>query len=754
MRAAWLVVALVASGGCLEAPGVVCGDRICPPGATCDAVTGGCLVDDVACDGKADGDACDLVSGGTGYCDRGACLLPVCGDGSIAPTGEECEGDVASVTCTDLGFYVGDTVGCSACRYDTSGCTGTCGDGEIQDTFNEACEGTTPPVGSCLDYGFERGHLGCSLCRPGFARCGDIGWIDASTGSPVDLSAVTESAGDLFAVGSDFVQREAVVMRRVGGGWSVMNVFPFPVGRVITLTSVHATSPSDIWVVGYHTTNPSSSYTGLVYHFDGTTWTEETVANGQLVDVWTPAAGEVFVALTNRTNISVQVRHLSGGSWTTSDVVAGQATGIWGANASDVYLTTTAGVRHWNGSAWSTFQSMSSATGDVHGFSATDVYFLTSTDVLHWNGSTVSPTGAAIPPTATAQRLDGTAMSGLVAVFGTRVLHFDGAIWRDITGNLPLRNAAGITTRSEQVFVVGVGGGAHRYSGSAWRTVDVMGPQSSIVAVHATDAGLIYAIDGPRDVWRRDVDGTWTDVASNATALWGTGDIVVIATVSSPTSSTVTTFGATVPPLAVGTPITGVAGTSVSDIQVTGDAGVAYHYDGLGWSSVTTPAGTGLIEAPACRPNGECFAVDQSGTRILRTPGHGAAWTVEDTGAVAVPLIGGMWANDEAVWAVGRAGAILRKTSAGWETVASGTTKNLASVQGIATNDVWIGALDGPLLHDDGTGIELVEPASGVVDVVANALGRIGDAPLVGGSVKTGSTFVPSIDVLERTTPW
>ena len=767
---------LVALASCLPAPGVPCGDRICPPGSVCNEETGTCAVDDPACAGKADGEPCDHVSGEIGYCDRDACYLPRCGDGSVAPATEECEGDAVSVSCADLGYYEGDAVGCTTCRYDVSACSGRCGDGVIQDQFDEACEGTQPPVGSCLDYGFERGHLGCTLCRPGFSACGEIGWIDISTGTAVDLNAVISVGGDLFAIGSDPERNEAAVLRRVGGGWSVMQTWPYP-GRQLNLTAIAATSTSDIWVVGYDAPNPNPnlSFTGRIYHFDGAAWTEEMVASRQLDDVWVAPTGEVFVAATTQ-NLSTEVRRRVSGAWVNSTFTTGAAKGIWGTSASDVYLATDNGAHRWNGATWSPFQAGNITTPlfDVHGF-GTDVYFL-SAAVQRWNGASLTSLGG--PPSVSPfSKLEGSAQVGPVVTSASRVWWYGGTRWVDITGELSLGVGMSGTPRDDQFFVVGADGAAHRYSGSVWRPIAMSlgSPQLGVAQVFAATSGALYAIDALPygDVWRHNVGGSWQKLAytapqvgttyRRAEVIWGTGNLVVVGTrgvdnTGGPTTSKLHYDGGTLPALTFSQSIFGIAGSGPTDIHVVGD-GVAYRYNGNAWSLMTIPTDVQVISTPACRPSGECFAIAETTAtipaRLLRTAGNGAPWTVEATSGVVPSEIRAMWASNDELWAVGRNGLVARYTNGAWSVVPSGTAKHLDSVVGLAADDVFIGALNGgALLHYDGVGIERVRPRVGETGVISTALARHGADVVVGGMLQTGGTFVPLLDVLERTTPW
>jgi subtilisin-like proprotein convertase family protein len=95
----------------------------------------------------------------------------VCGDGAIN-FGEECDGGVGALDCTDFGFADG-TLACdgTTCTVDTSGCFDVCGDGLI--TGAEDCDGFAIAGGTCESEGFAGGALDCDpvTCAYDPAEC-------------------------------------------------------------------------------------------------------------------------------------------------------------------------------------------------------------------------------------------------------------------------------------------------------------------------------------------------------------------------------------------------------------------------------------------------------------------------------------------------------------------------------------------------------------------------------------------------------
>ncbi len=101
-----------------------------------------------------------------------------CGDGAIDPTLEEvCDGaNLGGATCETVGDFDGGTLGCSAtcAAFDTSGCR-KCGNGAIE--APETCDGANLGGATCATYGFTAGSLACSascgLDPSGCGVCGD-----------------------------------------------------------------------------------------------------------------------------------------------------------------------------------------------------------------------------------------------------------------------------------------------------------------------------------------------------------------------------------------------------------------------------------------------------------------------------------------------------------------------------------------------------------------------------------------------------
>jgi hypothetical protein len=99
-----------------------------------------------------------------------------CGDGVIDPTLDEvCDGgNLGGATCASVGDFDGGTLACTTtCGFDTSGCR-KCGNGVIESP--ESCDGSNLGGATCATYGFTAGALGCgATCGVDTSGCGTCG---------------------------------------------------------------------------------------------------------------------------------------------------------------------------------------------------------------------------------------------------------------------------------------------------------------------------------------------------------------------------------------------------------------------------------------------------------------------------------------------------------------------------------------------------------------------------------------------------
>jgi hypothetical protein len=127
-----------------------------------------------------------------------------------------------------------------------------------------------------------------------------------------------------------------------------------------------------------------------------------------------------------------------------------------------------------------------------------------------------------------------------------------------------------------------------------------------------------------------------------------------------------------------------------------GGGGTILHYDGSGWSAVSSGTGANLTGMWGSGPN-DVFAVGWGGT-ILHYDGSG--WSVTSSGTgVYFSDVWGSGPND--VFAVGDGGTILHYDGSGWSAMSSATTVDLTSVWGSGGWDVNLGTDGGENIDQD-----------------------------------------------------
>ncbi|HYK54372.1 MAG TPA: hypothetical protein VEV38_12685 [Candidatus Eremiobacteraceae bacterium] len=203
-------------------------------------------------------------------------------------------------------------------------------------------------------------------------------FVCASAGSDLGSLAVI-SKTELWAVGSDSeigargseITHE-LVLRRQSNVWTTFQMpdDPYTGG----LSSIRAASADDIWAVGVSIPTTQGHSASLIYHWDGTTWTDFQFQNPEAVgnldalavvsatDVWA-VGGQ---SRSRRGKVEPLIVHFDGTSWTEVHHLpppsSGALTAIVAISANDVWASSPSSfIAHWNGSTWSFFAT---ASGD------------------------------------------------------------------------------------------------------------------------------------------------------------------------------------------------------------------------------------------------------------------------------------------------------------------------------------------------------------------------------------------------------
>ena len=179
--------------------------------------------------------------------------------------------------------------------------------------------------------------------------------------TPTGLSALTSlwasSDSDLWVVGMD-----AIVARYDGTSWTRT------IAGEPNKSSIWGSSPTDVYAL---------SVFDLV-HYDGTSWTPVNLeSGGGDGQVWGTSATDVWAMVGTS-----QVSHFDGTMWKTTDLdITGELGTVWGPAPNDLWAAGTAGaIAHWDGSSWSEVRSQQIGAPylqellSIHGSSSTDIW--------------------------------------------------------------------------------------------------------------------------------------------------------------------------------------------------------------------------------------------------------------------------------------------------------------------------------------------------------------------------------------------
>jgi hypothetical protein len=313
------------------------------------------------------------------------------------------------------------------------------------------------------------------------------------------LGVTAVSTNDAWAVGwaqdpngPQFVKR-TFIQHFNGSTWDIVPS-PNRTGDVISqLHSVFATSPTDVWAVGFSHNGSLPSRT-LIEHWDGTQWSIASSPSpdkqfNELRGVAALSANDVWAVgfrggTKSETPIETFILHWNGTSWTqvASPNIPGGANqlfGITAISANDIWAVGSAAgeplALHWNGSAWSVIPlevgsglSTEKLTA-VSGKASNDVWAVgegkgiftnqTFATIMHWDGTrwtekVCRAASSSNPP-------DGYEGGGADAYFtgvaaaavddvwavgvhgsGPMILHWDGNAWTAVTHPRAFPNAA------------------------------------------------------------------------------------------------------------------------------------------------------------------------------------------------------------------------------------------------------------------------------------------------------------------------
>jgi hypothetical protein len=145
----------------------------------------------------------------------------------------------------------------------------------------------------------------------------------------------------------------------------------------LSLHSVFARTPSDVWIAGY--VFPSSLGPGLVLHFDGERWERAALdAPDSIFDIWASSESDVWAV-----GSSGLAYHFDGTAWTKVETDTTEYLhSVFGTGEGDVWMAGNAGtLRHFDGTTLSVRTEIEGSTGvgNFSGSEAAGTFLLTVT---------------------------------------------------------------------------------------------------------------------------------------------------------------------------------------------------------------------------------------------------------------------------------------------------------------------------------------------------------------------------------------
>jgi hypothetical protein len=362
-----------------------------------------------------------------------------------------------------------------------------------------------------------------------------------------------------------------------------------------------ANSATDVWGIGHLTADQG---TGVIAHYNGTTWTQFVTAQTVYNAVASSAPNDTWVA-----GVDGIMRHWDGVGWSKSANIGATPSGLAAISglislgAEEVVAVSTLKLAYrYKGQTFGLLSNLGSNPFDApqnHAMwaASTNDSYVTNVngEVWHLSGLTWSlaytiPSG----PTA-ADDIWGTGTNDIWVVDDAgRAHHYDGT-WTafDITLGVPLQR---VWTDGTDVWAFG-GGGAFRKNGSSWMHYTL--GDKRILSVSGSASDLWVVEDGgssANKLWHWNASA-WAEVATGST-----------------------------------TDVLAVAALDPSDVHVTAASGHVLHWDGTAWSETALPVLADLTSIVFTAPDDVIAASERDLAHF-----NGIAWSTMRTPVDFVP---------------------------------------------------------------------------------------------------------------------
>ncbi len=432
------------------------------------------------------------------------------------------------------------------------------------------------------------------------------------------------------------------------------------------------------------------------------------------------------VASAGRTDLwiggqSNNVLHLSGGHWSVVQTPLLETVAIWGAAADDVWFggrfgpAFVAALAHWDGQSITVTTQVPSdfEIADIWGTDANNVYAVGFASGLHWDGQSWTPIAGLL-----GSSISGSGPDDIWVGADDGLRHFDGSTWTHLADFSGAFVQDLVVAAHNDVFAEVVSNGVtdiEHFDGQSWSVSFELAPSPTSGAT-LTSIGA----SGPGDVWAGGTrfdptnqrgylvhfDGTSWTVAPEAPEpiqdvafAPGFGDLAVGQQGGFDQLTATPALGVTDERSGPSQNLTGVWGSSPTDMWAVGRAGSVLHFDGT----------------------------------AVRSVGSGVTVDLTD--------VWGTGPND--VWIVGDAGTALHFDGTAMTKVPTGATGNLLAVFTAARDDVWMGGQGSTLVHFNGTTVTPVGIglAAGPTFAILDLHGLSATDVWMSGGVDSGTNF-------------
>lgn len=487
------------------------------------------------------------------------------------------------------------------------------------------------------------------------------------------------------------------------------------------LSAVWAAGERDIYAVGQG---------GQLLHFDGASWRlERSSMTGAFTSVWGSGPDDVYVGGAG------EVLHRQGGVWK-REVVDGRTAlqALWGSGPGDVLAVGPEGASfHHDGRQWRARPTGTKADlRAVWGSGPKDVYAVGWDEkggvLLHGNGASWE----VLP------RLG----RSLVGVWGTG----PDAVWvagKDDRDELAVWRLAGAQWKQEKVPV---GGEAMALSGAGGAPVLLgvrpldenrgsLGPTALFTAQLAggrwAGRDLLVTSPYPADVgW-----GLWGEAQGSAVVAGGWG---VVGRVDSSGLQSLTGN------VALGRNLTGVWGTSPTDVVAVGAEGALLRHDGKAWS--LDPSGKGISFTAIHGAKDMLVASARGGKLLVRKNG---AWTALASGTSKDLLA--VWTNGDEIFAGGDEGTVVRCARGKCAPMKTKIEDPIHAIRGRSLTELYAVAMSAQLFRFAGTEwrevpgpgdpqVEVINPRARPRDIEEKVLHITAICPAPGGGLMVERT--------------